>query len=165
MTFENQKDAEECVAMFDKKELDGRTINVEKATTKETSNETQTEKPATRGRTRPARGGKRPTSTRAPKSDQVKEGEPSKTTLFVANLPFKFRDEDLLQLFGTYAPVKAHIIIRRNGMSKGYGFVEFANENDQQKALALNNVECEGRSLIVKVALGSETLKENENSD
>jgi len=43
---------------------------------------------------------------------------------------------------------------KRSGRSKGFGFVEFDNEGDQQKALtALNNKQIEGRELVVKVAL------------
>lgn len=166
VTFENQKDAESCVQLFDKKELDGRTINVENATVRDPNQEkSQTAKPvreasATRGRGA-KRAGFKNTGNRSPKTHEPKEdGEPSKTTLFVANIPFKFQDENLLQLFGTFKPVKAHIISRRNGMSKGFGFVEFANEADQQKALSMNAADCEGRELIVKVALGSEAKKE-----
>lgn len=43
---------------------------------------------------------------------------------------------------------------KKSGKSKGFGFVEFENEGDQQKALAaINNKEIEGRELVVKVAL------------
>jgi len=43
---------------------------------------------------------------------------------------------------------------KRTGRSKGFGFIEFDNESDQQKALAaLNNKEVEGRPIAVKVAL------------
>jgi RNA recognition motif-containing protein len=48
----------------------------------------------------------------------------------------------------------AHVVQKRNGRSKGFGFIEFENEGDQQKSLnALNNKEVEGRALVVKVAL------------
>jgi RNA recognition motif-containing protein len=48
----------------------------------------------------------------------------------------------------------AHVVIKKNGRSKGFGFIEFENEVDQQKALnALNDKEVEGRALVVKVAL------------
>jgi len=43
---------------------------------------------------------------------------------------------------------------KRNGLSKGYGFVEFDNEADQQKALKdVNGKIVDGRDLSVKVAL------------
>lgn len=43
---------------------------------------------------------------------------------------------------------------KRNGRSKGFGFVEFKNADDQQKALAaVEKKQVQGRELIVKVAL------------
>jgi len=44
--------------------------------------------------------------------------------------------------------------VKKNARSKGFGFVEFENEKDQQAALAaLNGKQVEGRDLIVKIAL------------
>jgi len=44
--------------------------------------------------------------------------------------------------------------MKRNARSKGFGFVEFTNEEDQKAAFAkLDNLEVQGRNLIVKVAL------------
>jgi len=55
---------------------------------------------------------------------------------------------------GTLAFKSAHVVKKKSGRSKGFGFVEFDNEGDQQKALAaLNNKNIEGRELVVKVAL------------
>jgi len=48
----------------------------------------------------------------------------------------------------------AHVVKKKSGRSKGFGFIEFDSEGDQQKALnALNNKQIEGRELVVKVAL------------
>jgi len=81
---------------------------------------------------------------------------PSKSTLFVANLPFSVDDARLNEIF-TSAGVsvsKAHVVTKRNGRSKGFGFVEFASEADQQKALAaVEKKKVDDRELIVKVAL------------
>jgi RNA recognition motif-containing protein len=45
-------------------------------------------------------------------------------------------------------------VTKRNGRSKGFGFVEFKNTEDQQKALAaVEKKQVQGRDLIVKVAL------------
>jgi len=80
--------------------------------------------------------------------------EPSKTTLFVANLPFGIDDEELSQLFAGFKVAKAHVVRKRNSKSKGFGFVEFESEEEQQKALdAKDKSQCEGRELSVKVAL------------
>jgi RNA recognition motif-containing protein len=48
----------------------------------------------------------------------------------------------------------AHVVQKRNGRSKGFGFAEFDSHDDQQKALqALNAKKVDERELIVKVAL------------
>lgn len=82
--------------------------------------------------------------------------EESKTTLFVANLPFSLDDEGFAKII-TDLSLKlktAHVVKKRNGRSKGYGFVEFDTEEDQQKALtALNKKVVDNRELSVKVAL------------
>jgi RNA recognition motif-containing protein len=82
---------------------------------------------------------------------------PSKTLLFVANLPFKLDDDTFGQIFKdagvTYK--NAYVVKnQRSGRSKGFGFAEFENETDQQKALnAVNNKTVDERTLVVKVAL------------
>lgn len=48
----------------------------------------------------------------------------------------------------------AHVVSKRNGRSKGFGFVEFDTEDDQKKAIqAINGKQVDGRELILKVAL------------
>jgi RNA recognition motif-containing protein len=59
----------------------------------------------------------------------------------------------------------AHVVKKRNGRSKGFGFVEFEAEEDQKKALqAINNKSIDGRELIVKVAL-TERSGQTESKD
>jgi len=80
----------------------------------------------------------------------------SKTTLFVANLPFSLDDTTFGKVFSDNGLKfkSVHVVQKRNGRSKGFGFAEFDVEADQQKALdVLNKKEVEGRELIVKVAL------------
>nr|NQU89261.1 RNA-binding protein [Bacteroidota bacterium] len=75
--------------------------------------------------------------------------------IFVANLNFKFQEEDLREAFEAYGEVdSARVITDRNtGRSKGFGFVEMSNEDEAQRAIeGLNNSEVEGRNLVVKVA-------------
>jgi len=64
-----------------------------------------------------------------------REKIPSKTTLFVANLPFSITDAELLDVFKGTKAKAAHVALTRNGRSRGYGFVEFENEADQLEAL------------------------------
>ena len=78
----------------------------------------------------------------------------SATTLFVANLPFAVDDKGLQEIFQGFNPSAAHVVTKRNGRSKGFGFVEFKNAEDQQKALAaVEKKQVQGRELIVKIAL------------
>jgi len=96
-----------------------------------------------------------------PKSPkQEEERPPSKTTLFVANLPFKMDDDQFAKVFkdATLAYKSAHVVKnQRSGRSKGFGFVEFENEQDQQKALtAINKKVVDERELVVKVALAEQ---------
>jgi RNA recognition motif-containing protein len=62
-------------------------------------------------------------------------GELSKTTLFVANLPFIVDDAGLLEIFEGMKVKEAHVVTRKDGHSKGYGFVTFENEADQMHAM------------------------------
>jgi len=64
-----------------------------------------------------------------------REKVPSKTTLFVANLPFSVDDDNLKAIFADTKVKAAHVVRTRTGRSRGYGFVEFENEADQQAAL------------------------------
>jgi len=110
---------------------------------------------------RPRRGGfRRRRGGRRPRGGLRREGadnrEESKTTLFVANLPFKFNDDDFGKVFSDHSLKfkSAHVVKKRNGLSKGYGFAEFENEADQQKALnEVHGKIVDGRDLSVKVAL------------
>jgi RNA recognition motif-containing protein len=81
-------------------------------------------------------------------------GPPSKTTVFVANLPFVVDDEGLLQIFEGCNVKEAHVVRRINGRSKGYGFVEFHNEQEQLHAIqTVDRTEVESRELTVRPAL------------
>jgi len=79
---------------------------------------------------RPARAPRPPREPREPR-----EKIPSKTTVFVANLPFSITDAELLTVFAGTKAKAAHVALTRNGRSRGYGFVEFENEADQLEAL------------------------------
>jgi RNA recognition motif-containing protein len=70
---------------------------------------------------------------------QNTQREASKTTLAVYNIPYSFNDEDLKNLFSKDGlDVKsARVIIARGNRSRGFGFVEFENQEAQIKALKL----------------------------
>ncbi len=76
--------------------------------------------------------------------------------LFVGNLPFAMTDANLGEIFSAYGNiVAANVVVDKfSKRSKGFGFVEFENEEDAAKAMeALNNSEQMGRNIAVKEAL------------
>ena len=75
--------------------------------------------------------------------------------IFVANLSFQTKEEELKQLFEEFGEVESVKIItdRYSGRSKGYGFVEMPVEDDGLKAIeSLNEQEFNGRDIVVKKA-------------
>jgi len=82
------------------------------------------------------------------------EKEKSLSTVYVSNLPFSFDEKALANLFSDYAVKTAHVVITRNGRSRGYGFVEFETEQDQLNAIkSKDQTEVDGRTISVKVSL------------
>jgi len=74
--------------------------------------------------------------------------------LYVGNIPFKAREDEVQRLFEAYGSVKSVRLVR-GGPSrrpKGYGFVEMASANDLKAALVLNGEEFAGRKLRVNEA-------------
>ncbi|MDQ3159296.1 MAG: RNA-binding protein [bacterium] len=75
--------------------------------------------------------------------------------LYVGGLPFAWGEDDLRQLGEEHGEVTSAIIImdRETNRSKGFGFLEFANEEDAKKAQeALNGNEAGGRKITVDFA-------------
>ncbi|HTA27656.1 MAG TPA: RNA-binding protein [Bacteroidia bacterium] len=75
--------------------------------------------------------------------------------IFVSNLSFKFNEDSLNQLFQQYGTVNSSKIItdKFTGKSRGFGFVEMANDEEGHKAIeALNESEHDGRNISVSVA-------------
>jgi len=58
----------------------------------------------------------------------------SQTTIFVANLPFDVDDEQLITLFEKCGAIKTAHVVKNRGKSKGYGFVEFEDNEGQKSA-------------------------------
>jgi len=75
--------------------------------------------------------------------------------LYVGNLPFSTTNQDLSDIFGEIGPVESSNVIedRETGRSRGFGFVEMANKEDGERAIAeLNGKEFNGRELKVNEA-------------
>jgi len=75
--------------------------------------------------------------------------------LYVGNLAYGVRDENLQELFSQFGAVRSAQVIsdRESGRSKGFGFVEMENDQEAQAAIdALNGKPHEGRPLTVNEA-------------
>ena len=75
--------------------------------------------------------------------------------LYVGNLSYSIRDDELKSVFAEYGKVtSAQVIIdRETQRSKGFGFVEMADDAEALAAIqALNGKEVSGRALTVNEA-------------
>ncbi|MAW07944.1 MAG: RNA-binding protein [Halobacteriovoraceae bacterium] len=75
--------------------------------------------------------------------------------VYVGNLNYRLRDEDLKQIFADFGEVVSAKVImdRDSGRSKGFGFVEMGDEESAQKAIdSLDGQDVEGRAMNVKAA-------------
>ncbi|MDQ1318264.1 MAG: hypothetical protein QG588_1924 [Candidatus Poribacteria bacterium] len=72
--------------------------------------------------------------------------------LYVGNLKFDMTDQELEEAFAPYGEIiSATIVVDRiSGRSKGFGFVEFAKDEDADEARnALNGKELKGRTVRI----------------
>jgi RNA recognition motif-containing protein len=75
--------------------------------------------------------------------------------IYVGNLPYDTTGDDLVQLFQSYGAVTSGqvIIDKFSGRSRGFGFVEMANDDEAQAAIeALNGTSYGNRPLTVNEA-------------
>jgi RNA recognition motif-containing protein len=77
--------------------------------------------------------------------------------IFISNISFKVREQALQELFAQYGEVTSVRIIKdkETRRSKGYGFVEMANDNEAHAAInALNGSMHYERNIVVAEAKG-----------
>src|SRR5262245_44642813 len=75
--------------------------------------------------------------------------------IYVGNLPYDTTGDDLVELFQAYGTVTSGqvIIDKFSGRSRGFGFVEMANDDEAQAAIdGLNGKPFSGRPLTVNEA-------------
>jgi RNA recognition motif-containing protein len=75
--------------------------------------------------------------------------------IYAGNLAYKMTEDSLKELFEKYGEVTSVKIImdRLTGRSKGFGFVEMADEEEAEEAIQkLNGAETEGRVIKVNMA-------------
>jgi RNA recognition motif-containing protein len=73
----------------------------------------------------------------------------------VGSLPWSVNDDTLKAAFEAHGKVVSAKVItdRQSGRSKGYGFVEMAEESDASSAIeALNGKDLGGRNIVVSEA-------------
>jgi RNA recognition motif-containing protein len=75
-------------------------------------------------------------------------------TLYVGNLAWSTTEEELAQAFAQHAQVLSARIItdRETGRSRGFGFVEVADQDAEQAVEAMNGTQLGGRDIIVNEA-------------
>ena len=75
--------------------------------------------------------------------------------LFVGNLSWSIDDAALEALFSPYGEVTSARVVtdRETGRSRGFGFVEYTNDDDAKKAIeALDQSDQDGRAINVSIA-------------
>ena len=75
--------------------------------------------------------------------------------LYVGNLPYSFRDEDMQQAFSQFGSISsAKVMMERDtGRSKGFGLVEMGSDAEAQAAIkGMNGQAMGGRNLVVNEA-------------
>ncbi|KAL7717389.1 Enhancer binding protein 2 (EBP2) [Entamoeba marina] len=84
--------------------------------------------------------------------------------LYVGNLSYSTREEEMQKYFAVFGSIKeCHLMVDR-GYSKGFGFVEYDNEDDMKKALEKNGTEFMGRKLRIEEARPPKEHSDNQRN-
>lgn len=81
--------------------------------------------------------------------------------IYVGNLSYKVSDQELEEIFAEFGDVTSAKVIkdRETGRSKGFGFVEMADESEAQEAInELDGAEINGRAVKVNKARPKEKV-------
>ncbi|MCG9967015.1 RNA-binding protein [Pelotomaculum terephthalicicum JT] len=79
-------------------------------------------------------------------------------TLYVGNLPWATKAEDLANAFSVHGEVLSSRVItdRETGRSRGFGFVEVREEDAEAMIAAMNGTDLDGRVITVNEARARE---------
>lgn len=79
-------------------------------------------------------------------------------TLYVGNLPWATKADDLADVFSAHGEVISSRVItdRETGRSRGFGFVEVREEDAEAMIAAMNGTELDGRVITVNEAKARE---------
>jgi hypothetical protein len=86
---------------------------------------------------------------------EMERGSPVGNKLYVGNLSYNIRDDDLQQAFAQYGTVSSAKVMmdRDTGRSKGFGFVEMGSDAEAQSAInGMNGQALDGRAIVVNEA-------------
>lgn len=86
--------------------------------------------------------------------------------IYVGNLPYSTDRDQLREIFAAYGEVTAARVVtdRETGRSKGFGFVEMADDAQARQAIeALNGNDIGGRKAVVNEARPREARPPREN--
>jgi nucleolin len=91
------------------------------------------------------------------------ESESRQNQIYVSNLPWSARDEDLVEAFSKFGEVTSANVVsdRETGRSRGFGFVSFASEQHRDAALEQNH-SILGRSVFARIATDKKPTKDGE---
>lgn len=86
--------------------------------------------------------------------------------IFISNLSYAVKDADLKELFEEYGEVSSAkvIIDKMTGRSRGFGFVEMADEFAQKAIEELNQAEYDGKVINVSEAKPRENRSGNSDN-
>lgn len=86
----------------------------------------------------------------------MNNNDDSAARLYVGNLPYSVRTDDLFKLFADFGKVMDAIVMMEQGdqdRSKGFGFVTMSTAEEAEKAAAeMNGKEVLGRAIVCNVA-------------
>jgi len=172
--FSNSKDQNDALKALDQSEINGRVVSISISSRGSSSNRSPRRRSSPR-RNSPRRRNDSSPRRRSPRRRGSKtrrnnssnnnnnssnnnnkksnvSSELSKTNVYVSNIPFSLDEKKLGEYFKDYKVNKLTIPRKRNGNSFGYAFIEFASNEDQQKALKLNDTTIDGRNIVVNAA-------------
>lgn len=92
-------------------------------------------------------------SENAPAQNAAAQEDKTKCTVYVGSLSWSTNEDGLKAVFEKYGNITSVRIPRNDrDQSKGFGFVEFENEEDAKKACEMDGTELEGRALKVNIS-------------